>query len=100
MKSRRASIGIVGGLVFSFLSAGFAMASGAAGNERMSKIERAAQVQQRTQTSRKSETFRTEKTDSWLCNYVSAFFCTSMFPTMTTSPEAPKNPQTPQRGRN
>jgi hypothetical protein len=98
MKSRRASISIVGGLVFSFLSAGFAIAGGAEGNERMSKIVRAAQVQERSHTARKSETFRTEKTDSWLCNYVSAFFC-STYPTLTTTPD-PTTPSTPYRGRN
>src|SRR5262245_15631660 len=97
--SRKASIGIVGGLVFSFLSAA-AMTAGAAGNERTSRIERADQVQARGTQTRKSEKFRTEKTDSWLCNYVSAFFCTSTYPTLTTSPEAPANPAVPYRGRN
>ena len=96
MKSRRASIGIVGGLVFSFLSTGVATASGAGGNERMSRIERSVQTQQRVQTSRKAEAFRSEKTDSWLCNYVSAFFC-SVYPTLT--PEPQKSPA-PNRGRN
>lgn len=98
MKSRRVSIGIVGGLVFSFISAGFAIAGGAEGNERMSKIERATQVQERSHTARKSETFRTEKTDSWLCNYVSPFFCSSLYPSLTPAP-APA-PSTPARGRN
>jgi len=98
MKSRRVSISIVGGLVFSFLSAGFAIAGGAEGNERMSsKIERAAQVQERSHTARKTETFRTEKTDSWLCNYVSPFFCSSLYPSL--APAAP-SPSTPVRGRN
>ncbi|HKA37745.1 MAG TPA: hypothetical protein VKH43_13050 [Thermoanaerobaculia bacterium] len=99
MKSRRASISIVGGLVFSFLSAGVAMA-GAGGNERMSRIERADQVQARRTQTRKEEKFRSEKTDSWLCNYVSAFFCTSAFPTLSTAPEPPANPAVPYRGRN
>ena len=100
MKSRKVSIGIVGGLVFSFLSAGVATAAGAAGNERMSRIERAGQVEERRIQSRKAEKFRTEKTDSWLCSYVSAFFCTSAFPTLTTAPEPPNNPAVPYRGRN
>lgn len=99
MKSRKGSIGIVGGLVFSFLSAG-AMVAGTAGNERTSKIERAGQVQARGTQTRKEEKFRSEKTDSWLCSYVSAFFCTSAYPTLTSSPEAPANPAVPYRGRN
>lgn len=98
MKSRKASIGIIGGLVFSFLSAGVASAAGAAGNERTSKIERAGQVEQRQTQTRKSDTFRSEKTDSWLCNYVSAFFCTNVYPTLTTAPEPPAS--APKRGRN
>ena len=98
MKSRKVSIGIVGALVFSFVSAGAASAAGAGANERTSKIERAGQVEQRHTQTGKSETFRSEKTDSWLCNYVSAFFCTSMFPTLTTAPEPPA--ATPKRGRN
>ena len=99
MRSRKGSKGIVAGFVLSFLSAG-AMVAGTAGNERTSKIERAGQVQARGTQSRKSETFRTEKTDSWLCSYVSAFFCTSAYPTLTTSPESPANPAVPYRGRN
>ena len=97
MKSRKASIGIIGGLVFSFIFAGVATAAGAAENERTSKIERAAQVQSRQAQSRKVETFRSEKTDSWLCNYVSAFFCTNVYPTLTTAPDPPA--ATPVRGR-
>jgi hypothetical protein len=99
MKSRKVSIGIVGGLVFSFLSAG-AMVAGTAGNERTSRIDRADQVQARHTQTRKEEKFRTEKTDSWLCNYVSAFFCTSAFPAISTAPEPPANPAVPYRGRN
>src|SRR5262245_85922 len=100
MKSRKVSIGIVGCLVLSFLSAGVATAAGTGGNERTSRIERAGQTQARQTQPRREEKFRSEKTDSWLCNYVSAFFCTSAFPTLTTAPEAPPNPAVPYRGRN
>jgi len=99
MKSRKVSIGIVGGLVFSFLSAG-AMVAGTAGNERTSRIDRADQVQARHTQTRKEEKFRTEKTDSWLCTYVSAFFCTSAFPTISAAPDPPSHPAVPFRGRN
>ena len=99
MKSRKVSLSIVGGLVLSFLSAGVATAAGAGGNERTSRIERAGQVQARNAQARKDEKFRTEKTDSWLCSYVSAFFC-STFPTLSTAPDPPANPAVPYRGRN
>jgi hypothetical protein len=98
MKRNPVSMGILTGLVFSLLSAGVAMGAGAEGNVRMSRIEKASAVDSRRAVSRKTETFRTEKTDSWLCNYVSPFFCTSLFPTLPTSPNTP-SPSTPARGR-
>jgi hypothetical protein len=98
-RTRKGSIGIVAGFVFSFLSAG-AMVAGTAGNEGTNRVQRADQVQARNTQARKDEKFRTEKTDSWLCSYVSSFFCTSAFPTLTTAPEAPVNPAVPYRGRN
>jgi hypothetical protein len=100
MKRKTVLIGILAGFVFSLLSAGVAMGAGAEGNVRMSRIERAAAIESRRAESRKTETFRTEKTDSWLCNYVSPFFCTSLFPTLSSSPNTPKSPSTPARGRN
>jgi hypothetical protein len=100
MKRRTVSIGILTGLVFSLLSAGVAMGAGAEGNARMSRIEKAAAVESRRAVSRKTETFRTEKTDSWLCNYVSPFFCTNLFPTLPSSSSTPpQSPSTPPRGR-
>ena len=99
MKRKTVSTGILAGLVFSLLSAGVSMGAGAAGNERMSRIERAATIESRRAESRKAETLRTEKTDSWLCDHVSPFFCTSLFPTLSPSPNTPKSPSTPARGR-
>jgi hypothetical protein len=99
MKRKTVSVGILAGLVFSLLSAGVATGAVAEGNARMSRIERAAAVDSRRAVSRKTETFRTEKTDSWLCNYVSPFFCTSLFPTLSSSPNTPQSPSTPARGR-
>jgi hypothetical protein len=99
MRTKTISKGLLAGLVFSLLSASVSTGAVAEGNVRMSRIERAASVESRRATSRKTESFRTEKTDSWLCNNVSAFFCTNLFPTLS-SPEAPKSPTTPARGRN
>ena len=97
MKSKVVS-SIVSGLVFSLLSAGASQAANTEGNVRMSKIERAGAVTQVRAESRRARTFRTEKTDAWLCAYVSPFFC-SNFPTLSTSPSAPANPSAPVRGR-
>jgi hypothetical protein len=96
MKLRAKSTAVVAGLLFSLLSASSSMASSAEGNVRMSRIERAQAVSNRAAAARKVETFKSEKTDSWLCAYVSPFFC-SLFPSL---PNTPAPTQTPVRGRN
>jgi hypothetical protein len=98
MRTKAISKGILAGLVFSLLSAGVSMGA-PEGNVRMSRIERADTVASRNQTSRKTETFRSEKTDSWLCNYVSPFFCSNLFPTLSTPDPPPTTSSTPVRGR-
>jgi hypothetical protein len=100
MKSKTTITAIVAGLLFSLLSAEVSMAAGAEGNVRMSRIERAGAVTARATAARRVETFKSERTDSWLCAYVSPFFCTSLFPTLTTTPDPPTTPTTPVRGRN
>lgn len=99
MRKKTISKGILAGLVFSLLSAGVSMGAVAEGNVRMTRINRAASVTSRNSSSRKSETFRSEKTDSWLCNNVSAFFCTNLFPTLSTPDPPPASASTPVRGR-
>jgi hypothetical protein len=99
MRTKAISKGILAGLVFSLLSAGVSMGAVAEGNVRMSRIQRADTVTSRNSTSRKTETFRTEKTDSWLCANVSAFFCTNLFPTLSTPDPPPTTSATPVRGR-
>jgi hypothetical protein len=98
MKPKDVSKGILIGLVFSLLSASVSMGAGAEGNVTMSRIERAGSVQSQQTASRRNEPFRSGKTDSWLCNNVSSFFCANLFPTLS-SPDAPKSPSTPARGR-
>ena len=99
MKTKKAiSKGILAALVFSLLSAGVSTGADAERNVRMSRIQKADTVTSRNQTSRKTETFRSEKTDSWLCVNVSAFFCSNVFPTLST-PDPPQTPSTPVRGR-
>ena len=98
MKSKVVAKGIVGGLVFSLLSATAAMGAGSEGNVRMSRIAPASSVSQRQTQPRRTESFKTERTDSWLCNYVSPLFCSTV-PTLPTSPSSPQAPSTPYRGR-
>jgi hypothetical protein len=45
--------------------------------------------------------FKTDRTDSWLCNNVSAFFCTDLFPTLTTTQNGAGSPASlvPDRSR-
>ena len=42
--------------------------------------------------------FSTERTDDWLCRHVSAFFCTSIFPTASTTPPPATNSRSRSRG--
>jgi hypothetical protein len=100
MKSRAVSTGVLTGLVFSFLFASAPPAYSADGNERMSRIERAGSIEQRRVTARKTESFRSERTDSWLCTYVSPLFCSNLVPALPTTPDQTKAPSTPTRGRN
>lgn len=98
MRTKVISKGILAALVFSLLSANISTGANAEGNVRMSRIQKAETVSSRNSTSRKTETFRSEKTDSWLCVNVSAFFCTNLFPTLST-PDPPPSTSTPVRGR-
>lgn len=97
MKLRAKSTAVVAGLLFSLLSAGAATAANSGGNVRMSRIERANAVASKRAEARRSESFKSEKTDSWLCNYVSPLFCSDLIPTLPTTPTAPS---APTRGRN
>jgi hypothetical protein len=98
MKTKSVSTSILAGLLLSLLSAGAATAANTGGNVRMSRIERANAVASKRAEARRSEAFKSEKTDSWLCNYVSPFFCNDLIPTLPTTPTQP--PSNPNRGRN
>jgi hypothetical protein len=45
----------------------------------------AAQPAVRQKTTQKEMSFKSDRTDSWLCNNVSAFFCSNLFPTLGSS---------------
>lgn len=46
-------------------------------------------------------TFKTERTDSWLCNNISVFFCADVFPKLTTTQNGAGSPASlvPDRSR-
>ena len=96
MKSKAATKAILAGLLFSLLSASVSMGA-SEGNVRMSRIERAGTVTSRANTPRRVEPVRSERTDSWLCLYVSPFFCKDLIPTLPTTPDSPS--PAPVRGR-
>jgi hypothetical protein len=97
MKSKTMTKAVLAGLLFSLLSASVSLGA-SEGNVRMSRIDRADAVTSRATAPRRVETLRSEKTDSWLCVYVSPFFCKDLIPTLTTTPDSPSSPA-PTRGR-
>jgi hypothetical protein len=59
-----------------------------------------AQRAARQKTTSKEMSFKSERTDSWLCNNVSAFFCSNLFPTLGSSSSASTPPAAvPDRSR-
>jgi hypothetical protein len=83
----------------SMLSAGSAMAESA-------RVEQRAKVQNvreraAASPSRRVVAFQTDRTDSWLCNNVSVFFCTSLIPSLSTGSSTTNNAasQVPDRSR-
>jgi hypothetical protein len=61
--------------------AGFAIAAPA---QRPVPQRERARVAQREQQAKANVQFQTEKTDSWLCLYVSPFFCSNLYPSLTS----------------
>lgn len=84
------------GLLISALSIGIALAGEARPTREVRSKARSAQAD-----SPKVLQFRTDKTDSWLCQHVSAFFCTDLFPTLVTRPDSAPAPSgaVPDRSR-
>jgi hypothetical protein len=82
---------LVTGFAASALFAGSAFGAEKMQAQRSSAIRRAAVENPRVVG------FKTEQTDSWLCEYVSPFFCSSI-PTVVAAP-LPGTATTSQRGR-
>ena len=78
----------------SILSCGLAL-----GAERPAR--ETAQPAARQKTTHKEMSFKSERTDSWLCNNVSAFFCSNLFPTLGSSSGGASSPlpAVPDRSR-
>ncbi len=93
MKSQMLRKVVLTGLMASILSCGLAL-----GEERPAARQQ-AQPAARGKTTRKEMSFKTEKTDSWLCNYVSVFFCSDLFPTLTPSNSTSNTAAVPDRSR-
>jgi hypothetical protein len=80
------------------LSMGIALPAAGAERTPVQPAERAEQAAQPAQQPR-TVPFQSEKTDSWLCNYVSPFFC-NLIPTVTvTNPPQNSNSKSSERGR-
>ena len=77
--------------------AGFALA---APPQRSVPQRERARVAQHEQQAKANVQFQTEKTDSWLCLYVSPFFCSNLYPSLSsTSASSSAAAAVPDRSR-
>ena len=81
MKSQTLAKIVKTSVMASILSCGLALGAEKPARE-------AAQPAARQNTTQKEMSFKSERTDSWLCNNVSAFFCSNLFPTLGSSSSA------------
>jgi hypothetical protein len=82
MKIKTLGKSLVCGLMISFLSASIGLATG---DPETRPARSAARITSRQQATPKTTSFSSEKTDSWLCAHVSPFFCSSLFPTLSSN---------------
>lgn len=97
MKSQMLHRLLMLGLMLSVFCSSLALAE-----DRGRSVRAPAQPAARSQTTRKGVAFKTDRTDSWLCNHVSPFFCSDLFPTLTPSPDQSSSSTTykvPDRSR-
>ncbi len=94
MKSQALGKIVKTSLVASILSCGLALGAEKPARE-------TAQPAARQKTTQKEMSFKSERTDSWLCNNVSAFFCSNLFPTLGSSNSSASSqlPAVPDRSR-
>jgi hypothetical protein len=94
MKSQTLGKIVKTSVMASILSCGLAL-----GAEKPAR--QAAQPAARQKTTQKEMSFKSERTDSWLCNNVSAFFCSNLFPTLGSSSSSASTPPAavPDRSR-
>ncbi len=82
MSSRKIGRTVMAGLMAAVLSGSMALAQ----DQTHSVRERAqAKPLSRAERTQKSVAFQNEHTDSWLCLYVSPFFCSNLYPTLDSA---------------
>jgi hypothetical protein len=80
MKRKALRRSIAAGFVAFILTASLGFA---AGGDRSAPTK--AQPATRQQTARKAIVFKSDRTDSWLCTYVSPLFCSNLVPSLPAS---------------
>jgi hypothetical protein len=95
MKSQTLGKIVTTSVVAAILSCGLAL-----GADKPARETAQPAARQKT-TTKKEMSFKSEQTDSWLCNNVSAFFCTNLFPTLGSSSSSASSqlPAVPDRSR-
>jgi hypothetical protein len=89
---------IAAAITASMLTAGTAVAESGVKPESRAKVQmvRAATA---PAPARRVIAFQTQRTDSWLCNYVSVFFCSDVIPQLDTTTPGELAAKVPDRSR-
>ena len=77
------------------------LAAPALGAETRARVAQNERTTSRANQNQKVIAFKTDRTDSWLCENVSVFFCTDLFPRLNTTQNGPGSPASlvPDRSR-
>ncbi len=94
----KTSAWIAAAVTASMLTAGTAVAESGIKPESRGRVQT---VRARTAPApaRRVIAFQTERTDSWLCNYVSVFFCSDVIPQLNTDTPSDLAAKVPDRSR-
>ncbi len=89
---------VAAAITASMLTAGTAVAESGVKPESREKVQ-TIRARSAPAPARRVIAFQTERTDSWLCNYVSVFFCSDVIPQLNTDTPSDLAARVPDRSR-